>query len=35
MRPELLLVKERDKKIMSLKGIEALLSWDQETILPE
>ena len=35
MNSKLALLKERDRKIMSLKGIEALLSWDQETILPE
>ena len=35
MTAELELLKTQDKKIMQLKGIEALLSWDQETILPE
>lgn len=35
MTAELELLKSQDKKIMQLKGIEALLSWDQETILPE
>ena len=35
MNSKLELLKQQDRKIMQLKGIEALLSWDQETILPE